>query len=535
MVRHSRGASNMDVGWTLELSIALTAFSAALTGAMLLAALDRRNATRRQGAAFGPGSTETIFLFDGDTMVDASARARALLRASSFRGSSWQRLMAILAPRFPDLQHKIARLPTTGRIILESGSGGTTPSMTLTAEWQGGLSRISISDPDARRAIPVVDPLLQRTMEEELRLLRGTVAHAPMPIWLESNDGEIVWGNAAYLSLVNLSLGEDQELVWPLPRVMEVPGDGQQRVALQSAGQPIAWYEATVRPASHGRMIFAQPVDALVQAERSLRNFTQTLTKTFAQLPIGLTIFDQDRRMAIFNPALVDLTGLPVEFLSARPTLFDFLDQLRERQIIPEPRDYPTWRKRIVDLERDAAAGQFEETWNLASDRIMRVLGQPHPDGAMALLFQDISNETVRTERYRSDVELGQSVLNAIDEAVAVLSPAGALVLTNSVYAALWGHDPTVSLAGEARIGKLIDYWRSRTAPTEVWDRAEDFVSTLGHRDNWEAEVRLDDGRLLNCRFASLRNGNSLIACRAVGAGARRESGFVSSRSRQTA
>ena len=71
-------------------------------------------------------------------------------------------------------------------------------------------------------------------------------------------------------------------------------------------------------------MMFALPADAAVRAERSLREFVQTLTKTFADLPIGLAIFDQSRKLQLFNPSLIDLTRLPTGFLTARPTLFDY-------------------------------------------------------------------------------------------------------------------------------------------------------------------------------------------------------------------
>jgi hypothetical protein len=42
--------------------------------------------------------------------------------------------------------------------------------------------------------------------------------------------------------------------------------------------------------------------DSAVQAETALREFMQTLTKTFADLPIGLAIFDRSRVLADVQP-----------------------------------------------------------------------------------------------------------------------------------------------------------------------------------------------------------------------------------------
>jgi PAS domain-containing protein len=142
------------------------------------------------------------------------------------------------------------------------------------------------------------------------------------------------------------------------------------------------WHEAVTVDHPGGRTVFALPSDRLVRTEVSLRNFRQTLTKTFAHLPIGLAIFDRDRQLALFNPALLDLTALPADFLSSRPTLFAFLDAMRDRNMIPEPKDYRSWRRQMADLEKAAASGRYEETWILPSGQTYRVIGRPHPDGA---------------------------------------------------------------------------------------------------------------------------------------------------------
>jgi PAS domain-containing protein len=519
--------------WALGVSLLLTAFAAALGGIGLLMVLAGRRPARH--ALFGENAGGTVFLFDGETLIDASPAGRALLSAAPVRGTSWQRLMAFLAPRFPGFDARLANLPTEGRFVINSGDGNTYKALILMAEWRGGLARISLADPAGDGIGNLVDPLAQRAMEEELRLLRGTVAQAPLPIWLENAAGDVIWANTTYLTLATRRLGPDDELTWPLPSLTSVKASDRQRVRLDREGEPPAWFEATVRRAGDGRMIFALPADALVQAEQSLRDFTQTLTKTFAHLPIGLAIFDRQRQLALFNPALLDLTSLPPEFLIGRPTLFDFLDRLRDRQMIPEPKDYPSWRRRIVDLEEAAASGLYEETWNLPGGQTYRVLGRPHPDGAMALLFEDISTEMSRSRRYRADVELGQSVIDAMDEAVAVFSSAGMLVLSNATYSALWGHDPAGSVGADGGIAALASHWRTRTAPSPIWAEAEDFVVTLSERTRWSGEARLDDGRLIGCRFIPLGGGATMIAFRLALVDDGTISPFVSARSQLTA
>ena len=284
-----------------------------------------------------------------------------------------------------------------------------------------------------------------------------------------------------------------------------------QRQKLTLSGGRAAWYDLNMVGEGEQRLIFALPADAAVQAETGLRDFMQTLTKTFAHLHVGLAIFDHQRQLQLFNPALLDLTGLPVDFLSMRPSLLSVLDAMRDRKMIPEPKDYRGWRRQMVDMEKAAASGLYEETWSLPGGQTYRVIGRPHPNGAIALMIEDISGEMLRTRRYRADLELGQSVIDQVDEAIAVFSESGQLVMSNAAYAGLWGGDPSTSL-DDASLRTLCGQWRNQSAPNPVWNALEDFAANQGDRTSWRAEVPLLDGRMIDCRFAPLTGGATLTA-----------------------
>ena len=469
----------MMFGWAIALSIALTALAAALAGIGTLALLSPRRSAAAPGL-FTDTPSGTVLLFDGETLIDASPAARSMLAAASVRGSSWQRLMSFLSVRFPKVEERIASLQSEGRFVMDSLPSEREDRLTLHAEWRGGLTRLSLSGPEDDGKFPIIDPMTQRPLSED------------------GNQG------------------------WPLPRLAPGPVRDGQRIQLESGTDGADWIEAAVCTAPAGRIIFGLPITPLVEAEASLREFTQTLTKTFAHLPIGLAIFDRHRRLALFNPALLDLTTLPIDFLTSRPMLSDCLDRMRELRMIPEPKDYRQWRRRMAEIEEEASSGIYEEVWHLPGAQIYRVLGRPHPDGALALLFEDITTETTRTRRYRADVELGQSVLDAVGEAVAVFSAAGLLVMSNAAYATLWGHDPSSFVGADSSIVALAAHWRNQTAPTKLWSQAETFVGTLGDRREWSAGARLDDGRSLTCRFVPLPGGATMIAFRIAAAKTRK-------------
>lgn len=469
-----------------------------------------------QVSVFRDMDGETLFLFDGEILIDSTANARALLAASPIRGAAWGRLMAFLSLRFDNIEAQLLRVQSDG--VIELPSMGNSKPLILKAELAGGLTRLTLIDANKDGHVLGGDAIAQRAMLDELALLRETVATAPMLLWRENTAGDVVWANGPYLLQACASLDEGKELGWPLPRLFSraaAKSGKDQRQSLSVSGKSSIWFDISSKPEADGDLMFAIPADAAVQAEGALRDFMQTLTKTFAQLPIGLAIFDRQRKLQLFNPALMDLTQLPADFLSLRPSLLAVLDAMRDRKMLPEPKDYRDWRRQIVEIEKAAATGLYEETWSLPDGQTYRVIGRPHPNGALALLIEDISSEMLRSRRYRADLELGQSVIDHMDEAIAVFSQSGQLVMSNNSYAALWGHDPAETL-GDNTVRSLSAHWRAQSAPSAIWAEVEEYVATVGDRESWRGEARLLDGRLIGCRFAPLTGGSTLATFRSV-------------------
>lgn len=375
-----------------------------------------------------------VFLFRGADLVDATPPAHALLAELS-GGSDWARLSAWLTQRFGDRpfpQDDVAELVSDDE-----------PSTRLRIENLGdGLRRLTLSDPNTPDAGLIVDPLAHSAQMHEIALLRRSVDASPMLAWRQGGDGVITWANAAYLKLAETKTGEPT--LWPLPVLFSLPADmiaGQPFRMPLHVGEDQLWFDCTASADGDQIMICALPADKTVRAERSLREFVQTLTKTFADLPIGLAIFDRERRLQLFNPALIDLTGLPTGFLIARPTLHALLDRLRDARMVPEPKDYRSWQNQISNLEAAAASGHHVETWNLPGGQTYRVTGRPHPDGAVAFLIEDITSEISMTRQFRSELSMGSQLFDALDDALAVFGNDGQMLMCNRAYRNLWQCD----------------------------------------------------------------------------------------------
>jgi PAS domain-containing protein len=506
----------MGFGSTVDL-IGVGMLLAAL--GLMLATLFNTEGTHPKTESLALRSEGPIFLFDGDVLVDCNASARAVLSRSITRGGDWQRLLAFLAKHFDNIDEKLSQLPKLGALaeIAETNSG---KAMLLQAELSGGLTKIALIDPDLAEGPCVALAMSHRAMETEVQELRHAAASSPVLMWRESPRGEVTWANNAYVLLASAAQTTPRELSWPLPRLFDraatlQSAQGQRQSVAIGAGK-IAWFDLVTQGEQAGMLCFATPADAAVNAENTLRDFMQTLSKTFAQLPIGLAIFDKERKLQMFNPALVELTTLPPDFLTRRPSMLAVLDAMRDRNLLPEPKDYHSWRRQIIEMERAAASGLFQENWALPDGQTFRVTGRPHPNGGIALMIEDISGEMQRSRRYRSDLEISQSVIDQLEEAIVVFDQSGHLLWCNTAYSTLWDHDPAASL-GDSTIRSVTVQWKTLTAPTQLWIEIDEFIHTIGNREAWSKNLRLLDGRLLTCAVAPLAAGSTMVAFRATG------------------
>ena len=343
--------------------------------------------------------------------------------------------------------------------------------------------------------------------------LKRIIEKAPYPIWTIESNTQISYGNPAFHALSNDNAGRihtmntsDLSMSSRPTRIKIVNDDTAQH----------HWYDVTSAQDGATTLHYALDVSPVVKAEIAQRNFVQTLTKTFAQLSIGLAIFDKNRQLVLFNPALIDLTELPAEFLSARPNLLAVFDKLRDNRIMPEPKDYGHWREKLAVLVASSAEGTYTEVWNLPTGSTYRVSGRPHPDGAIAFLFEDISAEISLTRKFRYELDLVHSVFDTIDTAVVVFSASGQLLLSNESYGALWGHVDETSM-NDHSILDASKIWQTHCAPSPIWGDLREFVMTNNNRTDWDAEIKHQSGQIIQCRVSPIGGGATLILFQEVG------------------
>ena len=451
-----------------------------------------------------PGDPPIELLFQSGVLHHASPIA--LSRFGLVPGAhDWKSFRDRMEPGFPDLPETFAE-GLRGRTFIEARDPADRRRIEL--EWEEPNCWVRLlNDVTATDTSPEEIARIQHRAE----ILQKTLDSAPHPIWQETCDRQIIWRNAAYDALLARRQGSDEAK--PLFDPDMATAQKRVKLVLDPAAPP-DWYDITCTATADSITIYhATCVSAVAEAELAQRNFVQTLAKTFAHLSIGLAIFDRKGQLALFNPALVDLTSLPAEFLAARPTILSFFDQLRENRRMPEPKDYFGWRQKIAGVIAAATDGRYEETWSLESGQTYSVKGRPHPDGAIAFLIEDISAEVALTRNYRAELEMGQALLDVVEDGFAVFSSSGIMMFCNAAYRTMWDLMPESTFV-DITVADSVAIWRRGTTTPAPWEQVETQLLDLGGPRMRAFRLRLTDERVLTCEVRQIVPGMTLARFR---------------------
>ncbi len=436
-----------------------------------------------------------VLLYRNGFLVDANPAGLALLEPAENDPKAWTAIAERLSPRFPGF-------PNT------QGGDKAREIRTFTSHDPEDRSFVTLEHWEDFARVRLTETYFERP-GKGIAAIDDTALRAPYPIWISDMSGKITWANEAYIALAQ-DIGFEGETIPRLfTETFETDDVQRTRLTHPNGGEDL-WFDISTRRSDGAFLHYASDANAIVHAEVAQRNFVQTLTKTFAQLSIGLAIFDRNRQLTLFNPALIDLTDLPADFLSSRPSLLTFFDRLRETRMIPEPKNYSSWRQQIAELVIAASDDRYCETWSLPSGVTYKVHGRPHPDGAIALLFEDISAEVSLTRRFRSQLDLVQAVLDSLDEAVVVFSPVGTATFSNVAYRRVW-HSEAEGNLDDYGTAKALEAWKSRFEPSDIWGRLEDHLADIHPRPDVVGIVKTPEGRAKCIRAVYLHGGNKAV------------------------
>ncbi|MGR3637793.1 MAG: PAS-domain containing protein [Shimia sp.] len=481
---------------SIEFFIVLIGVCGLVVAVVVAAYFARRH---RPSNADDPGD-EAVCIYRNGVLIEANAAGLRLLASRGGSETNWRALRRLLAerfPKFPDNQGTVKDQDTT---VLASLNSQDTDIITID-QWQG-VARVSVLN---QKVANIDGP----SVETEISL------RAPYPIWIYDDDGAVTWCNDAYHKFA-LSLGhlpsQNPPHIFDVPSQKPGPQPWRVGIAQQTKGLT-HWFDVTAVSLKHGTVFFAVDANTVVGAEMAQRSIVQTLSQTFAQLPTGLAVFDRSKQLVLFNPSLTALTDLPPPMLSGHPTITAFFDALRESRIAPELQSSLSWQAHVAAIIRSAEQGQYCETWELPSGKTYRVTGRPQPDGAIGMLFDDISAEMSLTRQFRAEIDIAYAALDALDDPVALFSQSGEHLLCNHAYRSFWKADPDTSFATYT-VHDATALWASEVCDTPTWQDFRSAVLSNSSRQIWTGTLALRPFGLVDAALTPIAGGATLVKFR---------------------
>ena len=356
-----------------------------------------------------------------------------------------------------------------------------------------------------------------KRMKQSLQDRESLLDSLPMPVWLRDAKGALTWVNAAYVNAIGaksrdetiekkIELFETRQRA-DLLRMSQLKKEG--RLKLQTIiNGGVQIYEAIAAPLERGSGGAAFDVAPLAIAKDELERQMAAHSRTLDKVSTGVAVFGGDRKLVYSNDAFARTWSLDSTWLAEKPSASEFLDQLRQRRLLPEQPDYRRWRDgKVLAWDRNRT---LDELWHRPDGRTVHVVTDCRDDGGVTFLFDDVTEKLSLERQFHSLIEGQRETLDHLSEGIAVFSADGRLQLFNPAFQAIWRLDAE-KLSGtphfegiKAATEELApdpDFWHTlREAITGMPEARDTFSGTVARRDETHlayAVTPLPDGGTL--------------------------------------
>ncbi len=354
-----------------------------------------------------------------------------------------------------------------------------------------------------------------RRLQRQLSKLAGLLDDAPDPVWLESKQGRLLWANRAWLEAVEtkdleaaLQKGLRLVALDDLPPVAEEAGCRRWRAKAVIAGDRRI-LEIVGVPHEAGTAYWARDITELDALKKELKHQQETQIGMLDRLTVPVAIFGADQRLSYFNRAYVRMWGLDEDWLRKRPKDGEILDRLHDLGRLPQQAEYQVWREEHLAIYTSPEG--FEDRWHLPDGRSIHVIAEPHADGGVFYVFEDLTEKMRLEQRFKELMAAYRETLDNLHQGIALFGTDGRLRLYNPMLARMWGMDEE-TLARRPHVNAFIEEASRLLDDPAFWDDVRYTVTGMSERrERLSGRKMLSDGRVYDHVAVPLPDGNTLL------------------------
>jgi PAS domain-containing protein len=348
---------------------------------------------------------------------------------------------------------------------------------------------------------------------------RAILETLPVPVWMRGIGNAIGWANSAFLSMLGFAslddaLTSDTALEWYerdlAAGALERREPTQGRASLIVNGESREFSLDLLPMPGKAVAGLATDITEHIRLESRLQLACDTQDDMIERIPFPIAVFDGEQKLASYNSAYAELWSLAPSWLDSKPFYGEILDRLRDKRYLPEQRNFAEWK--LAQLFAFSSADQRrEESWHLPGGKSIRIVIQPHLQGGVFTLLEDI------TERLRLESSLNlltqvqKATLDTLDEGIAIIGPDGRLVLHNTLFANMWQLSED-ELAGQPHFAEIASLCTDRIGRDGIWGIVSCGVnSAMPERFGEWGNARRADGRTISLALSRLPNGATVV------------------------
>lgn len=355
-------------------------------------------------------------------------------------------------------------------------------------------------------------------LDRELSGLRALLDATEVPMWLRNTDGRITWVNPAYARAVGApdpetAITQKRELLEEASRarIAAALNDNEpfsDTVSAVVGGQRITYSVNAVHVGAQSAAL-ARDISEIEAVRDELSRHVEAHTRTLDQIATAVAIFGPDCKLRFCNAAYRALWRLDEHWLDAGPDDGEILDALRVSGRLPEQADYRAWKAK--QLASYTSLEPIEQWWHLPDGQTLRVVAEPHPQGGVTYLYDNVTETLQLQSRHNALMNVQRETLDNLNEGVALFSSDGRLRLFNSAFAKLW-RLASSQLEAEPHIDEVICWSRVLMDDPQAWDKLKVRVTSLDEGRHGESfRFERPDGTVLDCLTVPLPGSDTLV------------------------
>lgn len=352
----------------------------------------------------------------------------------------------------------------------------------------------------------------------EVDSLRAALDGARLPAWIRDNEGKLVWVNQAYREAVDAG-DRDPSVALATELVDEA---GRKAIAQAHLSQPVFHqrlsvvsggnrylYDVTDVVTGTGSAGIAVDATRVEASEAALRRIIDFHARTFDQLATAVAIFGPDRRLRSYNAAYAALFGLEPSLLESGPEDGELLDLLRSRRKLPEQADFKSWKAELLSAYRAVEAQEY--LWHLPEGQTLRVIANPHPEGGVTWIYENVTERLDLEARYNALYRIQGETLDHLREGVAVFGSDGRVRLTNPAFASIWGLEED-RLKERPHVAEIVSSVRPMLADAAELERLSASIAGVDeNRGTVAGRMERTDGRVIDYATVPLPEGQTMV------------------------